>query len=76
MSWTSIWLNSLIENFSNERKSKNNEKSRRILWDAAAFVFVKMARRGSGHCPAGSQKIQYTFCAKCAILSSACAGMG
>jgi len=24
MSWTSIWLNSLIENFSNERKSKNN----------------------------------------------------
>ena len=25
MSWTSIWLNSLIENFSNERKSKNND---------------------------------------------------
>ena len=25
MSWTSVWLNSLIENFSNERKSKNNE---------------------------------------------------
>ena len=24
----------------------------------------------------GSQKIQYTFCAKCDILSSACAGMG
>ena len=26
--------------------------------------------------PAGSQKIQYTFCAKCDILSTACAGMG
>lgn len=25
MSWTSIWLNSLIENFSNKRKSKNND---------------------------------------------------
>ena len=25
MSWTSIWLNSLIEKFSNERKSKNND---------------------------------------------------
>lgn len=25
MSWTCIWLNSLIENFSNEKKSKNND---------------------------------------------------
>ncbi|WP_407436585.1 hypothetical protein [Treponema sp.] len=25
MSWTSVWLNSLIENFPNERKSKNND---------------------------------------------------
>ena len=31
---------------------------------------------GVGVTPAGSQKIQYTFCANCAILLSACAGMG
>ena len=28
------------------------------------------------HALRGSQKIQYTFCAKCAILLSACAGQG
>ena len=28
------------------------------------------------HTLPGSQKIQYTFCAKCAILMTACAGMG